>query len=531
MSIVVNNLSYALPDGTSIFSNISFSIGRQSRCALVGANGCGKSTLMDILIKKLAPGGGEMFLSDSPYLVPQHYGQYDSLTVAEALGVDRKLTALHSIISGDASEENFILLEDDWSVEERVRSALDFWGLNHVTPDTAMSSLSGGEKTEVFLSGISIYNPEIILLDEPTNHLDEDARTKLYGFMETVPATVLAVSHDRIFLNRFSEFYELSDKGLRLYHGSFEEYLAAVENENLALVRHADCLRKELRKEKMIAREVAERQQRHNSRGQRHSEKKCVARIAMGNLKNKAENSTARLAGSHQVKIERLSDSVSEAYSAIRDIKKMVVDFSSSDLHAGKVLLEAHGVNHGFGNGKFLWYEPLDFTIRSGDRIRVTGSNGSGKSTLMKIITGDLIPVCGSVVKSGNLRHAYLDQDYSLIDDSLSVSGQILRYNHSSLPEHELNTRLNRFLFPKSAWDKPCAALSGGEKMRLSLCCLMVADNAPDIIIADEPTNNLDLYNTEVLVDTLNSYSGTLIVISHDTSFINRLSLGIELSL
>jgi len=252
MSIVVNNLSYALPDGTSIFSNISFSIGRQSRCALVGANGCGKSTLMDILIKKLAPGGGEMFLSDSPYLVPQHYGQYDSLTVAEALGVDRKLTALHSIISGDASEENFILLEDDWSVEERVRSALDFWGLNHVTPDTAMSSLSGGEKTEVFLSGISIYNPEIILLDEPTNHLDEDARTKLYGFMETVPATVLAVSHDRIFLNRFSEFYELSDKGLRLYHGSFEEYLAAVENENLALVRHADCLRKELRKEKIL---------------------------------------------------------------------------------------------------------------------------------------------------------------------------------------------------------------------------------------------------------------------------------------
>lgn len=169
--------------------------------------------------------------------------------------------------------------------------------------------------------------------------------------------------------------------------------------------------------------------------------------------------------------------------------------------------------------------------IRSGDRVRVTGGNGTGKSTLMRIVMGDMLPSCGEIYRADDLKCVYLDQEYSIIDNSLSVAEQIQRFNRHSLPEHELNIRLNRFLFPKSSWRKSCSALSGGEKMRLSLCCLMVADSSPDMIIADEPTNNLDIFNQEVLTDTLEKYAGTLIVISHDSYFVDRLSLNAQINL
>lgn len=498
MNIVVNNLCHIFPDGTSIFSDVSFSIEAKSKCALVGANGCGKSLLMSILSGREKPAGGEVFLGDSPYLVPQHFAQFNSMTVAEVLRVKDKIEALNAILSGDAEETDFSILDDDWSIEERVRSALEVWGLTHVSLDTCMSSLSGGEKTKVFLAGIMIHNPQIILMDEPSNHLDEETRTKLYDFIDTVQSTVLVVSHDVMLLNRFFVIYELSAKGICRYTMRFDEYRAYIENENRVQTENVDRLRKDLRKEKLIAREATARQQKHNSRGQRHTEKKCVARIAMGNMKNRAENSTAKLTGMHQAKIDRLTESVAEASSMIYDISRMKVDLSSSDAHTGKVQIEMQGVNFAYSGKCDLWASPLDFVVRSGDRIRVIGGNGSGKSTLMKIIMGHESPSRGRVLSSDDLRCLYLDQEYSLIDNGVTVSEQIQIYNRNSLPEHELNIRLNRFLFPKSTWGKSCAVLSGGEKMRLSLCCLMVSENAPDIIIADEPTNNLDLYNTMI---------------------------------
>ena len=245
----------------------------------------------------------------------------------------------------------------------------------------------------------------------------------------------------------------------------------------------------------------------------------------MGNLKNQAEKSTAKSAYIQCNKIDSLTERIADASSRINDVGRMAVDFSSPDVHVGKIMIEAHGIDFAYPGENGLWEKRLDFIVRSGDRICVTGRNGSGKSTLMKIIKGELAPTIGSVYRADNLRCVYLDQEYSLIDNNITISEQIQNFNRHSLPEHELNIRLNRFLFSESSWNKPCAVLSGGEKMRLSLCCLMVADDTPDMIIADEPTNNLDLYNIEVLSSVLRMYSGTLIVISHDVAFSNRLML------
>ena len=524
-------MSYCLPDGKFIFKNISFSISPKSKCALVGANGCGKSSLISMLAGKATSAEGDITLGNTPYIVPQHFGQYNELTVGEVLGISDKLSALHSILSGNYSEKDFEILGDDWTIEDNVRKALDSWDLTHINCDMQLGSLSGGEKTKVFLAGIELHNPRILIMDEPTNHLDESSRKMLYNFIDTFSGTLLAASHDITLLKHFSSILELSDKGIRRYPMSFDEYRELADNEKRALVENAECLKKELRKERNIARKVAERQQKQNSRGQRNSEKKCVARIALGNLKNQAENSTARLNGMHNDKIETLKGKIAEAISEISEIGRMAVDLSSSDIHNGKILIEAKSLNLTFTDKGYLWPENINLTIRSGDRIRVTGRNGSGKSSLMRIIMGDLAPACGTIYRSDNLKCLYLDQEYSLIDNNATVAQQIQRFNRNSLQEHELNIRLSRFLFPESCWDKLCKTLSGGEKMRLSLCCLMVADNAPDIIIADEPTNNLDLFNMEVLTDTLYNYSGTLIIISHDSDFANQLSLTTHIDL
>ncbi len=531
MSIAVSNLSYVLQDGTSIFNHISFHIGAKTKCALVGANGCGKSSLVNLLYGNLVPADGDVALGGSPYLVPQHHGQYNHFTVGEVLGIHEKLRVLKSILSGDSSDEAFDILGDDWTIEEDARNALDLWGLENVGCDSSFGSLSGGEKTKVFLAGISLHNPRIIFMDEPTNHLDGHSRDMLYDFIDCYNGTLLVVSHDKALLNRFSTILELSEKGIRRYTMSFGEYRKVIECENKALAEHAESLKKELRKAKSVAREVAEQQQKQDSRGKHHSEQKGLARISMGNLKNQAENSTARLSGVHHDRINSLSKKVAEAASKVIDSGRMAVDFSASGVHAGKVLIEARGINHSYPGNRNLWSEDVDIVVRSGDRVLVTGANGSGKSTLMRIITGSLAPSCGTIYRADNLKCVYLDQEYSLIDNDMTVSQQIQKFNHHALPEHELNIRLDRFLFPKSSWVKRCSALSGGEKMRLSLCCLMVADSAPDIIIADEPTNNLDIFNQEVLTDTLDKYSGTLIVISHDSHFVNQLSLTTRISL
>ncbi|MBO9659405.1 MAG: ABC-F family ATP-binding cassette domain-containing protein, partial [Chitinophagaceae bacterium] len=192
-------------------------------------------------------------------------------------------------------------------------------------------------------------------------------------------------------------------------------------------------------------------------------------------------------------------------------------------LHKGKQLIIADNVNFRYGE-KWLWKEPLHFQINSGERVAISGANGSGKTTLIRLVLGKLQPVTGSVQNAAE-RTVYIDQEYSLVNNKLSVFQQAQEFNTGSLPEHEVKSRLTKFLFDQNDWDKSCAALSGGERMRLVLCCLTLEALSPDIIILDEPTNNLDLQNVEILTAAVNEYKGTLIVISHDAYFLKEVNV------
>lgn len=523
MCISVQQLCYIHADKEPLFRDISLTVNKGEQVSLVGNNGSGKSTLLRIMEGSLKPSSGEVVCSSNPYYVPQHFGQYDELTVVQALQVEAKIKALHAIIAGDASVENFTILDDDWNIEERSLAALSFWGLEHIRLDQTMNTLSGGEKTKVYLSGIQIHSPEIILMDEPTNHLDTGSRDKLYDFIRSSRATILIVSHDRTLLNLLPYTCELDRSKITLYGGNYDFYKEQKEIALAALQNQLSEKEKELRQAKKIAREALERKNKSSVRGEKAAIKKGIPRIMKGAMKRHAEQSTVKLKDVHDEKMSSLSSSITDIQTALPDMRQMKTDFNSPNLHTGKILVTVKDMNFGYGVNR-LWSEPLNLQIRSGDRIRFGGNNGSGKTTLLKLILGELQPVEGSVDRA-DFKYVYIDQEYSIVLPNLTVFEQLEKYNLFAKPEHELKMILSRFLFPVGTWDKSCSKLSGGEKMRLAVCCLMVSNSTPDIFVLDEPTNNLDIQSVNIITTAIKDYKGTVLLVSHDLYFVKEIKI------
>ena len=538
MSISIQQISYIHPDKEVLFSNLNFAISKGQKLGLVGNNGCGKSTLLQIIAGQLSPSSGVIVRPDDLYYIPQHFGQYDSLTIAQALQIERKQQALHAILAGDVSNENFTILNDDWNIEERSIAALDLWGLGQFTLSYPMNLLSGGEKTRVFLAGMDIHHPSVILMDEPTNHLDSSGRQRLYDWVEKHRSTLLVVSHDRTLLNLLPEICELEKHQINYYGGNYEFYKEQKTLMQEALQQRIEEKEKALRIARKVAHETAERRDKQNVRGEKSNIKKGVPRIVLNALQGKSEKSTSKLTGVHQEKAEKLTNERNQLRGSLSPTAALKTDFNSSSLHTGKILVTAKEINFSYHSNSInndiqensiskqqLWQAPVSFQLKSGDRFRIEGANGSGKTTLLKLITGQLQPQEGTLTRT-DFSYVYLNQEYSIIDDRNSILEQAYAFNSRNLPEHEIKIILNRYLFPASEWDKSCRKLSGGEKMRLAFCCLMISNNTPDMFILDEPTNNLDIQSIEIITATIKNYAGTVIAISHDNYFIQE--IGVE---
>lgn len=524
MILSIKDIAYIHPNRDTLFQGVSLSLAKSEKISLIGANGTGKSTLLRIVAGQLAPSSGEVWHASEPYYLPQHFGQYDHLTIAGALGIEAKIAALAAISAGSVDERHYTALGDDWTIEEQAAEALKAWGLEGFGLDRAMSELSGGEKTRVFLAGAALHRPEIILMDEPSNHLDAKVRERLYSFISESDAAMIVVSHDRRLLNLLDRTYELTAQGITSYGGNYEFYKQQREAERKALADELHEGQKSLRKAQQVAREAAERKNRSDSRGGGKTKKEGVPRIMLKTIKDRASATDKRLKEVHQAKIEGLEASVRESREKIGPERSLQIKLHGSGLHSGKLLVEAEEMNFGYSPERMLWPEPLSLRITSGERIAVQGANGSGKSTLVRIVTGDLEPACGTIRRS-DFSSLYIDQEYFLIDNRLTVAEFVERHNRRNLPGSFVRTELHRFLFPAGSWDKPCGVLSGGEKMRLVLCAMMVGDSAPDMFILDEPTNNLDIRSLDILTDALRGYEGTLLAISHDRYFLDEIGV------
>ncbi|RPI05570.1 MAG: ABC transporter ATP-binding protein [Ignavibacteriae bacterium] len=522
-TICVSGLGYSFPDGYTLFQNISFTM-TGGKTGLVGANGCGKTTLLKIIRKECSPTEGSLRTNGNFAVLEQEQSGYSALTLSEVLEADKKIAALHAIAEGKGSETDFVLIGDDWDTEERIHRILYASGLDHIPLDRRFRHLSGGEASRLLFAKCLLQHPDLIMLDEPTNHLDGKNRRLLYEMVREYKNGLLVVSHDRQLLRLMDTIIELTPSAAHLYGGNYDFYVRQKATERNALEQQILTAELELKKEQRAAADAAASRKKMNTRAEKNSAKGGIPKILLNRRRGKGEQSLARMNAVHEKKLNRLQHRVDELKDGLTVLNNLKIDLRTEPAYNGKILLKADGINFGY-NGTLLWRQNIDFTLHTRVRISLAGDNGSGKTTLAHLLTGQIQPVCGTILRN-DIRIGSIDQKYEIIDPGITILDNLRRFAPSEMLEHELRIRLGRFLFYKEEVFKQAKDLSGGEKCRLSMACLLAVSNEPDLLILDEPTNNLDLAGIEQMQSALQQYTGALFVISHDQDFLE--SIGID---
>ncbi|WP_222615860.1 ABC-F family ATP-binding cassette domain-containing protein [Bacillus sp. COPE52] len=506
----VNGLS-KLYGAETILANIKLEVQTKDRIALVGRNGAGKSTLLKIIAGELSHDGGEIIKPKDVSIgyLAQNTGLETSLTIwDEMLTVFTHLqqmeTKLRRLEQEMGKEENFsnaatyekLLADYDqlqldykdqggYQYEADIRSILSGLGFPVETHQTTISTLSGGQKTRLALGKLLLTKPDLLILDEPTNHLDIETLTWLEQYLQGYPGAILIVSHDRYFLDKLvTQVYEISNKESRRFVGNYSKYLD---------------LKSALYEQEM---KRYEKQQDE------------IAKLEDFVQKNIARASTTKRAQSRRKQLDRmelltrpLGDSKSASFHF--DIEKQ----------SGNDVLQVKDATIGYDEDPII--EHVNMRLTRGDSVALVGPNGIGKSTLLKSIVNKLQLLHGDVAFGSNVSVGYYDQEQANLTSSKRVLNELWD-EYPLQPEKEIRTILGNFLFTGDDVLKPVSSLSGGQKARLALAKLMMQKS--NLLILDEPTNHLDLNSKEILENALIDYPGTLLFVSHDRYFINRVT-------
>ncbi|KRD01426.1 MULTISPECIES: ABC-F family ATP-binding cassette domain-containing protein [unclassified Streptomyces] len=515
-SITCTSLAFSWPDGTPVFDDLDVAFG-SGRTGLVGVNGSGKSTLLKLIAGELTPADGAVRVAGEVGYLPQNVTLDTSLRIDQALGIADRRAALHAIEAGDAAEEHFETVGDDWDVEERALATLGELGLGHVDLDRTTGEVSGGESVLLRLAALLLRRPDVLLLDEPTNNLDLYARRRLYAAVTSWPGVLVVVSHDRELLDLVDQIADLRSGEITWYGGNFTAYEEALATEQEAAERMVRVAEADLRKQKRELVDAQVKLARRKRYGQKMWDSKREPKIVMGARKRAAQESAGKHRIMHEEKLAVARDRLDDAVEAVRDDDEIRVDLPYTAVPPGREVLTlmdlrlAHGARVEGG-----------FDLRGPERVALVGRNGSGKTTLLRTIAGELAPEAGEAHAHVPLR--FLPQRLDVLDDDLTVAENVARFAPGAT-DNRIRARLARFLFRGARADQKAATLSGGERFRAALAALMLAEPAPQLLLLDEPTNNLDMASVRQLTTALESYEGALIVAGHDLPFLESIGI------
>ncbi|WP_435214094.1 ABC-F family ATP-binding cassette domain-containing protein [Streptomyces sp. bgisy034] len=515
-SISCTSLSFAWPDGTAVFESLDVAFG-PGRTGLVGVNGSGKSTLLKLVAGELTPVDGVVRVTGEVGYLPQNVTLDTALKVDEALGIAAQRAALHAIEAGDVAEEHFETVGDDWDVEERALATLGELGLGHVELDRTIGEVSGGESVLLRLAALLLRRPDVLLLDEPTNNLDLYARRRLYAAVESWPGVMVVVSHDRELLDLVDQIADLRSGEITWYGGNYSAYEEALATEQEAAERMVRVAEADLKKQKRELVDAQVKLARRKRYGQKMWDQKREPKIVMGARKRAAQESAGKHRIMHEEKLAEARERLDDAVDAVRDDDEIRVDLPYTAVPPGRSVLTLRDLEMVYGARVA---GGLD--LHGPERIALVGRNGSGKTTLLRTIAGELAPVAGEATVHVPLR--FLPQRLDVLDDGLSVAENVARFAPGAT-NNRIRARLARFLFRGARADQRAATLSGGERFRAALAALMLAEPAPQLLMLDEPTNNLDMASVRQLTTALESYEGALIVASHDLPFLESIGI------
>ncbi|MFI6685462.1 ABC-F family ATP-binding cassette domain-containing protein [Streptomyces sp. NPDC050485] len=504
-------LSFAWPDGTPVFEDFQLAVG-PGRTGLVGLNGSGKSTLLKLIAGELAPTDGHIKTAGQIGYLPQNLVLDTALRVDQALGIDAVRAALHAIEGGDADERHFETVGDDWDVEERARATLDQLGLDGIGLDRTIGEVSGGESVLLRLAALLLRRPDVLLLDEPTNNLDLPARQRLYGAVDAWSGVLLVVSHDRELLDRVDRIADLREGQLTWYGGNFTAYEAALRAEQEAAERMVRVAEADVQRQKRELTDAHVKLARRRKYAQKSFENKVVPKIVANGRKSEAQVSAGKHRILHTERLDQARERLDQAVEAVRDDEEIRIELPYTKVHPGRAVLTLRELRLPYGARV-----KGELDVRGPERIALVGRNGSGKTTLLRTLAGQLEPVAGEAVAHVPLR--FLPQRLDVLDDALSVVENVARYAPGAT-DNAIRARLARFLFKGARAGRPAGTLSGGERFRAALAALLLAEPAPQLLMLDEPTNNLDMASVRALTAALDAYEGALIVASHDVPFL-----------